>query len=134
MMPEPRHDAVGVDDDVSVEVGVAVMDDDAVALLEGVSERVGVLLLGVLLGVALGGWTTERTLSRRREDEYSDTYRLPAESSARPSGLFRLALVAAPPRPLVPVAPFPAIVIMVPVPAVIMRTRWLSKSANSRSP
>ena len=45
-------------------------------------------------------------------------YTLPDESTDTPNGLFNNALVAAPPSPLLPVVPVPAIVVMIPVDTV----------------
>ena len=46
-------------------------------------------------------------------------YTLPDESNATPHGFFNNALVAAPPSPLLPALPVPAIVVIIPVDTVI---------------
>ena len=45
-------------------------------------------------------------------------YTLPDESTDTPLGLFNNALVVAPPSPLLPTLPVPAIVVMIPVDTV----------------
>src|SRR5664280_654782 len=60
-------------------------------------------------------------------------YRLPAASTARKTGLFRQAWVAAPPSPQKPMVPLPATVVMVPSGAT-RRTRLLPASAMYRLP
>ena len=60
--------------------------------------------------------------------------RLPAASMATPIGEFSWALGAGPPSPLKPIAPVPATVVMIPVPAVTRRMRWWAVSAMKRFP
>ena len=55
--------------------------------------------------------------------DLSPKYILPALSRSIPAGYLIVAEVAAPPSPLEPVAPVPAIVLITPVEAVILRTR-----------
>ena len=51
-----------------------------------------------------------------------------------PFGPFKAALLAAPPSPLKLALPVPAYVVMMPVDAVILRTRWLLKSLKYTFP
>ena len=65
--------------------------------------------------------TPPETLRMRALPE-SAMYRLPAESTARPPGLFNWALVAGPLSPLKPAVPLPATRVKTPVAASHRRT------------
>jgi hypothetical protein len=62
---------------------------------------------------------------RTRLFNVSAMNRLPAASNATPVGWLRLALVAGPPSPEKSSAPVLATVVMMPVVAATLRTRWL---------
>src|SRR5664280_1894343 len=67
--------------------------------------------------------TPPDTLRMRALPE-SAMYRLPAESTARPPGLFNCALVAGPLSPLNPAVPLPATRVKTPVVASNRRTEF----------
>ena len=60
----------------------------------------------------------------------SAIYTFPAESTAIAVGIFKGTDVARPPSGLVPVEPLPANAMMIPMEALIIRTRLVSESAR----
>ena len=92
---------------------------------------------GEIVGVAVadenGGTKYPPNLRTRLLTE-SATYTLLVTSTATPNGRANIAFIPAPPSPLKPMLPLPAIVVMMPVLAVHFRTRWLYSSATYTFP
>ncbi len=76
----------------------------------------------------------EVVILRIRLPPFSDIYKLPDPSNARSVGKFNVAEVAAEPSPVLLPVPVPAIVLMTPVEAVILRIRLPVASAMYKFP